>query len=228
MTFASRATILWLILCLPNCLAANETGSKGRHDATSHRTFEDVERWVKVFDDPERDEWQKPSEVVAALDLSPGSTVADLGAGTGYFSRYLSRAVGERGTVFAVDVEERLIEHIRKRAELEKTPNVIPVLASADDPRLPYGSIDVVLIVDTYHHFNDRLTYFRRLARALERGGRIVVIDWFKRELAKGPPLAHKLPRKQVVEEMTTAGYELVGEPSLLPYQYFLIFERRR
>jgi ubiquinone/menaquinone biosynthesis C-methylase UbiE len=228
MKLVSRLALLWLILCLPNCLAANETGGAGRHDATSHRTFEDVEHWVKVFDDPERDEWQKPSEVVAALGLSPGSTVADLGAGTGYFSRYLSRAVGEHGTVFAVDVEARLIEHVRKRAELEKTPNVIPVLASANEPRLPYGSIDVVLIVDTYHHLNDRLTYLRRLARTLERGGRIVVIDWFERELPKGPPPAHKLPRKQVVEEMTTAGYELVGEPSILPYQYFLIFRRRR
>lgn len=228
MNLVVRVAIVSAILAATMPVArADDRPGRGKHDATSHRTFEDVEHWVNVFDDPERDEWQKPVEVVAALKIAPGSVVADLGAGTGYFSGHLSRAVGERGAVFAVDVEPRLIEHIRKRAEHEKTPNVIPVLASFEEPRLPHGSIDVVLIVDTYHHFNDRLVYLRRLSQALPPRGRLVVIDWFKRELPKGPPVDHKLPRAQVVDEMNTAGYELIEEPTFLPYQYFLIFRRR-
>jgi FkbM family methyltransferase len=217
-----------LCLLLSTFLLAAETAgeaTRGLHDATSQRTFEDVEHWKKVFDDPKRDGWQKPAELVAALRVKPGMRVADLGAGTGYFSRYLSRAVGEAGAVFAVEVEPRLVEHIRKRAEAENTPNVIPVLTSAGRLRLPSGDIDVVLIVDTYHHLNDRLAYMRRLARVLSPVGRVAIVDWVKRELPEGPPLEHKLAREHVVEEMIAAGYEVAEEPTFLPYQYFLIFK---
>lgn len=193
-------------------------------DATSHRSFEDVRYWRKIFDDPERGEWQKPKQVVGALRLQPGMAVADLGAGTGYFLSYLSRAVGERGAVFAVEVEPKLVEHVRDRADEESLGNIVPVLASADGAGLPNARIDVVLIVDTYHHIDDRLAYLRRLAGVLTANGRVAVIDWFKRELPKGPPPDHKLSREHVLEEMRAAGYELVDEPAFLPYQYFLIF----
>jgi len=197
------------------------------HDATTHHSFEDVEHWTKVFDDPKRDTWQKPSEVVRALALMPGMNAADLGAGTGYFLPYLSAAVGDQGTVFAVEVEPNLLVHIRRRAEEARMANVVPVLASSDDARLPLREIDLLLVVDTYHHFDDRLRYLRRLARALKPGGRVVVIDWRKGELPEGPPPAHKLPREQILEEMHAAGYEIIDEPAFLPYQYFLIFKLR-
>jgi len=198
-----------------------------RHDATSRHSFADVDHWVSVFDDPARDEWQKPAAVVRALEIGPGMTVADLGAGTGYFSRYLAAAVGRSGSVLAVDPEPNMVAYLRARAEREHTDNVVPILASADNPRLPVGSVDVVLIVDTYHHLDDRLTYLRGLQRFLRSRGRVAVIDWHKRELPVGPPLEHKLAREQVVEEMKAAGYALVGEPGLLPYQYFLVFRPR-
>jgi SAM-dependent methyltransferase len=103
---------------------------------------------------------------------------------------------------------------------------VVPVLASTDNPRLPAGRTDLVLIVDTFHHIDGRLAYLRALARSLAPGGRIAIVDWQKRELPVGPPLDHKLAREQVVEEMQSAGYELVAEPDVLPYQYLLIFRR--
>ncbi len=198
------------------------------HDATARHSFEDVEHWVSVFDDPARDAWQKPAQVVAALHLRPGMRVADLGAGTGYFSRYLATAVGDNGTVFAVDPEPALVTHLRERAEYEHTPNVIPILASADNPRLPVGAVDVVLIVDTVHHIDDRINYLRRLRRGLTAGGRVVVIDFKKdMEIPVGPPPEHRLARAQVVEEFRHAGYRLAGEPDILPYQYVLIFQAR-
>jgi ubiquinone/menaquinone biosynthesis C-methylase UbiE len=194
------------------------------HDATAHHPFDDVPQWVAVFDDPKRDAWQKPREVVAALELRPGMRVADLGAGTGYFSRWLSEAVGPTGTVFAVDPEPNLVGYLRTRAEREHTDNVVPVLASFDNPRLPAGVVDVVLIVDTFHHIDDRLTYFRNLRRVLAPGGRVAVVDWQQGKLPVGPPPEHKLARSVVVNEMSESGYRLVATPTVLEYQYFLVF----
>ena len=196
----------------------------GAHDATAHHSFEDVAYWASVFDDPARDAWQKPAEVVAALQLRAGMRVADLGAGTGYFSRHLAAAVGETGTVFAADPEPALVAHLRQRAEREQTPNVVPVLASADNPRLPAGVVDLVLIVNTVHHINDRLNYLQRLRRVLTPGGRVAVIDYKKEDIPVGPPPDHKLARQQVIDEFRKAGYQLAAEPDVLPYQYFLIF----
>ena len=196
----------------------------GPHDATTHHAFDDVEHWTSVFDDPARDAWQRPDEIVHALDLKPGAWVADLGAGTGYFSRRLSAAVGPDGVVFAVDTEPNLVAHLRARAEREHTDNVIPILASTSNSRLPRTSCDVVLIVDTYHHLDDRLTYLRDLRRVLRRGGRVAIVDWQKRPLPVGPEMEHKLDRTVVVDEMTRSGFRLVAEPDVLPYQYLLIF----
>ncbi len=150
--------------------------------------------------------------------------VADLGAGTGYFSRWLDAAVRPNGVVFAVDTEPNLVAHLRARAEQEKTASVVPVLASFDDPRLPPRALDLVLIVDTYHHLDDRLTYLHRLGATLKPSGRIAVVDWQKHALPIGPPAEHKLAREQVVAEMRSAGYALVADPTILPHQYVLIF----
>lgn len=150
--------------------------------------------------------------------------VADVGAGTGYLSRALSAAVGPRGVVFAVEVEPNLVTHLRARAEREGTANVVPVLGSTSDPRLPAGRVDRVLLLDTYHHVDDRVDYFRRLRRTLAPGGRVVIVDWEKREDAIGPPPGHRLAREQVVAEMERAGYRLLPATAPLPHQYVLAF----
>jgi predicted methyltransferase len=206
---------------------ANASGELYRATPGSDHDFADVEQWRRVFDDPGRDAWQKPRELVAALALRPGMWVADLGAGTGYFSRHLDTAVRPGGVVFAVETEPNLVAHLRSRAEEEQTPTVLPVLASFDDPRLPPGALDLVLIVDTYHHLDDRLTYLRRLAQTLKPDGRIAIVDWQKHAIPVGPPPEHKLARAEVVREMEAGGFTLTAEPDLLPYQYVLIFRRR-
>jgi ubiquinone/menaquinone biosynthesis C-methylase UbiE len=198
------------------------------HDATARHPFDDIKKWVGVFDDPGRDEWQKPEHVVQALGLKPGQRVADIGAGTGYFNRHLARAVGRKGKVYAIDIEPQMVEHMRERAEREETPQVEAILGAPDDPRLPEGGVDLVLIVDTYHHVDSRVRYLRRLASRLRPGGRVAIVDFEKRELPVGPPLEHKLSRDEVVGEFVEAGYSLSSEPGGLPYQYFLLFEPAR
>lgn len=226
-----RLVLLGMLLISPLAGLAAAAGEKepgsaetSRYQATSRRSFENVEHWVAVFDDPARDGWQKPERVVQALDLKPGWRVADLGAGTGYFSRHLARAVGVSGAVLAVDVEPSLVVHLRARAEREETENVIPVLASFDNPRLLPATVNLVLIVNTFHHIDARLAYFAKVKRALVPEGRVAIIDWRKKKLPVGPPPDHKLSRGQVVEEMESAGYRLAAELDFLPYQYFLIF----
>jgi ubiquinone/menaquinone biosynthesis C-methylase UbiE len=206
-------------------LGAPAAGTQPRDAATATHSFADVARWEKVFDDPARATWQQPAKVVAALALAPGMLVADLGAGTGYFERALSEAVGARGAVLAVEIEPNLVVHLRARAEREGTVNVTPVLGSAADPRLPAGRVDRVLLVDTYHHLDDRVAYFRRLRAALAPGGRVVVVDWEKREDDVGPPLDHRLAREQVVDEMARAGYRAIDAGERLPHQYVLVFQ---
>jgi len=227
----AAVTIAFLVAtsaCAPPA-APRGVAAGGPHDATARHSFADVEHWRAVFDDPARDAWQKPAALVRALDLRPGACVADVGAGTGYFSRYLSAAVGPGGTVLAVEPELNLVVHLRERAEREGTDNVVPVLASLDNPRLPVGGVDLLLLVDTMHHLDDRIAYFRRARRFLRPGGRIAVVDWREGELPVGPPPAHRLARGQVVDELRAAGYALVAEPKdLLPYQYVLIFRPTR
>ncbi len=204
------------------------SGTKFRATPGSQHDFADVAQWRRVFDDPARDAWQKPRQLVDALRLRPGMWVADLGAGTGYFSRYLDAAVRPGGIVFAVDTEPNLVAYLRERSEHERTATITPVLASADDPRLPPGALDLVLIVDTYHHLDDRRAYLERLGAALKRTGRVAIVDWQKRDLPVGPPSEHKLAREEVIDEMQAAGYVLAAEPRILPYQYVLVFTRSR
>ena len=197
----------------------------GPHDATAHEPFTDPGRWAKLFDDPDRDTWQKPGEVVSALGVRPGMIVADLGAGTGYFESYLAHAVGKSGLVLAVDPEPEMVQYLGRRVRKDALGNVLPVLALNDEPFLPKAHVDRVLIVDTYHHIDDRIDYFARMRSALAPGGRVAVVDFHKRPLPVGPAPQHKLERDFVVEEMVQAGWRLADEKTFLPYQYYLIFE---
>jgi len=191
----------------------------------NHR-FTDTERYVQMFEDPKRAEYQKPQEVVAALRLSPGQAVADIGAGSGYFTFPIARSLGPTGRVYAVDIEPGMLEYMSARAQRESIDTVTPVLAATDDARLPRASVDLVFICDTWHHIADRAAYLRRLAPALRPGARIAIVDYQKRPLPVGPDVASKIDRDDVVKEFREGGFALVEEPAFLPYQYFLIFAR--
>lgn len=208
----------------PQASPASREGGEPEHKVPEH-SFADVDRWARIFDSADRDEWQMPVRVVEALGIGPGSTVVDLGAGTGYFTIHLARAVAPGGKVLAIDTEPNMVEYIGQRAEHEGVEGVEPILATADDPRIPEASVDRILLVDTYHHIQDRGIYFGKLRKALTTGGQVVVIDYLKKSLPVGPPPENKMSRRRVVREFQQAGYRLAGERTFLPYQYFLIFE---
>ncbi len=190
------------------------------------QSFADVERFRALFESSERDGWQKPFEVIRALGVRPGATVADIGAGTGYFARRWAVAVGREGTVFAADFEPNMVVELRASAERDGLANLIPVLASADDPRLPDGTTDLIFICNTWHHIADRVAYARRLKRDLAPGGRVAIVDFYKRALPVGPPSPHKLTAAEVQTEFEAAGYRLAKRiDEVLPYQYVLVFE---
>lgn len=195
------------------------------HQGPPH-TFEDVEKWVREFESPERDRWQKPEEVVRALQLKPGDRVADIGAGSGYFSRRFAGAVGAGGVVYAVDIESGMLRYISTRAEKEGHLNMVPVLGTPTSPMLPPASVDLVFICDTIHHVENRPAYYEILKRNLGPGGRLAIVDFEKREgIPVGPPLQMRVAREELIREVTSSGFRLKDDLKLLPYQYFLIFE---
>jgi SAM-dependent methyltransferase len=193
--------------------------------AYEHR-FENADQWARLFDDPARDAWQKPERVVAAMQIAPGMTVADIGAGTGYFEPHLSRAVGPSGKVLALDVEPDMVRHLRERAATEHLGNVEARQVKTDDPELPAASVDRVLIVDTWHHIPDRAAYTARLASALNSGGEVFVVD-FRRDAHRGPPPEHRIAPEEVARELEAGGLTAHVVDAGLPEQYVVVGARR-
>jgi ubiquinone/menaquinone biosynthesis C-methylase UbiE len=192
-----------------------------------HRLHHDPAAYIAVLEDPERDKWQRPDRVIRALRVAEGQSVADIGAGSGYFALRLARQVGPKGRVRAVDISPDMLAHLEARARKAGLDNVQTVLAKPDDPMLPAGSVDLVFICDTWHHIEDRPRYLATLRPALKPGARVALVDFQDRELPVGPPRSMKLSRETVVSEFAKAGFRLAEERSFLPYQYFLVFEPR-
>ncbi len=192
-----------------------------------HHRHGDPMAYIASLDDPARDAYQKPDEVMKALALRPGEVVADIGSGSGYFTLRFARALGDTGRVYAVDISPDMIRHLNRRVRDAGIRNVVPVLADPDDPLLPDASVDRFVIVDTWHHVEDQATYLALLKRMLKPGGQVVHIDFQKRELPVGPPPGMKIAREDLVKQMEAAGFKLAAEHSFLPYQYFLVFAVR-
>jgi ubiquinone/menaquinone biosynthesis C-methylase UbiE len=190
----------------------------------AQQRFDDIEFWVKLFEDPERDRWQKPKEVVDAMNLKKGDVVADIGAGTGYFARHIAVAVGPNGRAVGLDIEPSMVKYMEEDARKMNLGNYTAKVVRTDDPELEDRSVDVVFLCNTYHHIENRVEYFRNVSKGLKPDGRVVVVDFYK-DSDIGPPKDHKLAKEVVIEEMKKAGYTLVKTHGFLPYQYFLEFK---
>jgi cyclopropane fatty-acyl-phospholipid synthase-like methyltransferase len=186
------------------------------------RHFDNAERWAKEFDDPSRDAWQMPERVIEALALGPGQSVADIGAGTGYFSVRLARS-SAAPAVYAVDIEPAMVAYLNARAAKEGLKNLTAVQAAAASANLP-SPVDTILIVDTYHHIPSRVAYFGALKSSLKPGGRLAVID-FRKDSPSGPPAEFRFTPEQISKELAEAGYALVQQHEFLPRQLFLVYQ---
>ncbi len=216
--FSLSPTLLFTFICL--LIFSAPLAAQTHH--THQHGFSGAEQWAREFDDPQRDEWQKPHEVILALAPKPDAVIADIGSGTGYFSVRFAHMVPE-GRVYGVDTEPDMVKYLAERAKRLGLKNVTAVAGAPDDPRLPERA-DLIILVDTFHHIDDRVRYFRRLHDSLKPGGRIAIID-FRMDSPKGPPKGSRLTPEDVRGEMKAAGYMLVQEHTFLPDQYFLIFQ---
>jgi cyclopropane fatty-acyl-phospholipid synthase-like methyltransferase len=210
-----------LFLALAALLLLAPAAALAQAPHTHQHSFSGAEHWAHTFDDPARDAWQKPHEVVHALALAPDAKIADIGAGTGYFTVHLAHMAAQ-GRVYAVDIEPDMVKYVTDRARREGLGNVRAILGTATDPRLP-EKVDRVLLVDTYHHIEEREAYFRRLRGYLRPGGEVAIVD-FTKASPIGPPVGARIAQDQVRAEMARAGYRLARAPDFLPHQYLLVF----
>jgi cyclopropane fatty-acyl-phospholipid synthase-like methyltransferase len=191
-----------------------------------HRLHQDAKAFIAMLEDPARDAYQKPHEVITALDLKPGEVIADIGSGSGYFTLRVAAHVGDGGRVYGVDIDPEMVRHLNRRVCDAGLRNVHALLADPDDPLLP-EPVDRFLIVDTWHHNEAQAKYLALMHKLLKDGGQVIMIDFQKKELPLGPPLAIKVAREDLIRQMETNGFQLVKEHTFLPYQYFLVFEAK-
>jgi cyclopropane fatty-acyl-phospholipid synthase-like methyltransferase len=217
-----RQFAMLIIACLSVGVAA-AIAQEHHPDAMHGHRFDNPEKWSAEFDDPERDRWQKPDQIIAALSLRPTDLVADIGAGTGYLSVRLAHHL-TAGTVYAVDLEPNMVQHLAERAKANGIANLRPVLATTTSTNLPQ-QVDLGILLDVYHHIADRSDYFKRLTDSLKPGGRIAIID-FRPESPVGAPKEMRVSVDQIQSEMTAAGFKLAAKHDFLPYQNFLIFQK--
>ncbi len=179
-----------------------------------------------AYEGVKRDDWQQPQEVIAALKIQPGAIVVDLGSGGGYFTFRLAEATGPSGKVYAVDVDQDMVDLIKKTAEEKAARNIEPVLAKADNPMLPKTGVDLIFTSNTYHHIDNRVAYFANLRQYLRPGGSVAIIDFDRRAWLEGL-LRHYTPSEFIKREMEQAGYTLRQEYDFLDRQSFLSFTKK-
>jgi arsenite methyltransferase len=189
-----------------------------------HRLHQDSKAYISSLEDPQRDAYQKPHEVIMALGLRKGEIVADIGAGSGYFALRLAQHVGDKGRVYAVDINPDMIVYLNRHIRDMQVKNVVTVLAVPDDPLLMNTSIDRFFICDTWHHVQSQEQYLALMKKMLKPGGQIIMIDFHKKELPVGAPMEMRIAREDLVRQMESNGFKLAKEHTFLPYQYFLIF----
>lgn len=178
---------------------------------------------------PEREKEEQPAKLLPLLKLKEGEVVADIGAGSGYYTFKLAQLVGATGKVYAVDIQPEMLALIRKKMKAAKVENVIPHMGKVSDPRLPAGAIDLILMVDVYHEFSHPFEMTDAMIKALKPGGRLVFVEFRMEDDAVLIKLVHKMTEKQVLKEMAIfPQMKHAGTSADLPWQHVLTFEKKK
>jgi ubiquinone/menaquinone biosynthesis C-methylase UbiE len=183
---------------------------------------------IEWLDRPQREQEEHPTEVLAALQLRPGQVVADLGAGSGYFTFRIAPKVGASGKVLAVEIQPEMLATLRARAAAQKATNVEVVQATETDPNLPAASVDQVLFVDVYHELAYPFEVMTKVRQALKPGGRVVFVEYRKEDASVPIKEVHKMSVQQLKKEMSAVGLNYVRTVETLPLQHIVIFENKR
>lgn len=184
-----------------------------------------LKQYLAMLERPERAEFQKPEQVMQALAFREGERVADIGAGSGYFTIPVARAVGDEGVVWAIDIRQEMLDYIRERLEAEGLENVRLMRVEPDDPQLPNGKVDTILMVDMIHYVKDKAAYISRAKEGLAPGGRMVVIDYIPKPFEErpwGPPPVQQVSRETLDAAFAEAGMKPVRAHDFLTEQYFV------
>jgi SAM-dependent methyltransferase len=181
---------------------------------------------VPWLERPEREVEERPQLLVDALEIKRGQTIADLGAGSGYYSFRIAPLVGEQGKVLAIDVEPRMLRIVSERAKRDKVANVFTVLSTPRDPNLPANSVDLLFMVDVYHELEYPLETMLKVREALKPGGRVALIEYRAEDPKVMIKPVHKMTERQIVRELTAAGFRHQKTVRTLPLQHLVIFQK--
>ncbi|WP_231691154.1 class I SAM-dependent methyltransferase [Aureliella helgolandensis] len=192
------------------------------HDGVHHHAFANPAELARKWNDPERDSWQRPDQIIEAMSLEPGATVADIGAGTGYMVSHLSNSVGEYGTVIAIDAEPAMVEYLSAQKSKLGPATIVPKKVSSSNPELPSASVDGVLILDTWHHVAGREAYAKKVHDGLKHGGRFVIVD-YEVGADVGPPEKMRLSPEQVSKQLESAGFRVEVVKESMPRHYLVV-----
>jgi ubiquinone/menaquinone biosynthesis C-methylase UbiE len=213
-----RATALALVSLLLGC-------APSLIERDGHRVFNPF--YLFYLDCRSRDAWQQPERVIDALALAPDAVVADVGAGSGYFTERFARRLGAGGFVFATDVQDEMLDRLSERVAESGLANVSVVTARFDDPSLPEACCDLVFFSSVYKEIDERVAYMEKVRRVLRPGGRVAILEYRPDWEGAGPPPADRLRPEIVTQEMAAAGFDLREQHDFLARQYFLVFARR-
>ena len=191
-------------------------------EVEGHRVFNPEYLWYLESDN--RYQWQKPDQVIQALQIHKGDVIADIGAGGGYFTERFSKRVGELGHVYAVDVQDIMIDQLKKLVKNHKLENVTIIKGEFENPMLPLHAVDIAFFSSVYKEIDERIRYMKEVRRSLKPDGRVAIIEFYKDRGLIGPEIQDRLYETQVIDEMKKAGFVLIRRFDFLPKEYFLLF----
>jgi len=191
-------------------------------EVNGHRVFNPEYLWYLESEDRYR--WQKPDQVIEALELSEGDVIADIGAGGGYFTEKFSKRVGKKGHVYAIDIQDVMITLLKERVNKDKLDNVTVIKGRFETPMLPSKSVDIAFFSSVYKEISERIGYMKEVRKSLKRNGRVAILEFYKDGGFVGPEYGDRMYESQVIEELEKAGFILTRSFDFLPKEYFLLF----